>query len=66
MCCSNQHQYPERFNKAMHKAACGCGCIGREKPGWHLESYKAYLKAELESVEEQIQDIRDIRDIRKK
>ena len=59
MCCQNPHHYTDRFTMGMHPAACGCGCIGRERPGWHLENYKAYLEAELASVEKQIHATRD-------
>ncbi len=59
MCCSNPHQHPGPFAMGMHTATCGCGCIGREQPGWHLENYKSFLKAELESVEKRIHAIQD-------
>lgn len=61
MCCPNPHQYPGRFAMGMLTATCGCGCMGREHPSWHLENYKEYLKAELASVEKQIQAIQHMK-----
>jgi hypothetical protein len=54
MCCSNPRQLPGRFSMGIHSAPCGCGCIGREQSVCYLENYKAYLEAELASVERQI------------
>ena len=59
MCCQNPDQHPGRFIPQMPMVACGCGCIGREQPGWHLERYKEHLKAELALVEKRIQTIQD-------
>lgn len=58
MCCTTPHHHPGHFSMATQPAVCGCGCIGREPSDWHLENYKTYLKAELESVEKQIRAIR--------
>lgn len=57
MCHPNALASPGRFVSGMCAPACGCGCTGREPNAWHLENYKAYLKAELAAVEKQIQAI---------
>jgi len=46
---------------ALPGAGCGCGCIGKEQIGWYLEYYREHLKAELASVERQIQAVQEIK-----
>jgi hypothetical protein len=55
MCCQTTHQPVRHFSMGMPPSHCGCGCIGKEQTVWSLENYREHLKAELTSVEKQIQ-----------
>ena len=61
MCCSTTHPPVRQFSMALPGAGCGCGCIGKEQIGWYLEYYREHLKAELASVERQIQAVQEIK-----
>lgn len=57
MCCPTTHQPIRQCPMKMPVANCGCGCIGKEQAVWSLENYRDHLKAELASVERQIQAV---------
>ncbi|MGD8837247.1 MAG: hypothetical protein PVJ84_05765 [Desulfobacteraceae bacterium] len=59
MCCTNPHHRAQDAFKATQWAAftpavCGCGCMGKDHSVLRLKHYQEHLKAELKSVERQI------------
>lgn len=58
MCCPTTYHPIDRHCAGMPAANCGCGCLGKEGAAWYLENRREHLKAELTSVENQIQAVR--------
>ena len=64
MCCPTNHQSFRQFPMGVPVVNCGCGCVGKEQTVWSLENYREHLKAELASVERQIQAVQKGKQLR--
>lgn len=59
MCCEVTPNPTQNHLQAMpwvglRSGNCGCGCMGKDQTALHLKRYQDHLKAELKSVERQI------------
>ncbi len=65
MCCTDPHHRAQDAFKATQwagfgaAASCGCGCIGKDQTVLRLRHYQEHLKAELKSVERQINALQE-------
>ncbi len=64
MCCTDMGRSVQGPFQAtpwvgFNPSDCGCGCIGKEQAVLRLTHYQEHLKAELKSVERQINALQE-------